>query len=534
MNPTLPDLGAIRIPSTAPWLPLSVRERLRAEKRLRFAFAFSAAERKILRKPKPIRVSEWSEKHRVLTLSSLPGPWSNAVTPYLAGIMDAAAFASVETVIVCKGPQTGVSEAAHNFIGHAIDTAPGPVLYVYPDETTSRENSRDRVRPMIESSPCLNDYLTGIQDDKTIMRINLRHMPVYFAWATSASRLANKPIRYLIEDELDKYPETSGSREASPMALAEKRTITYRGRRKIWKISTPTVENGPIWQALQQEAQIVFDYQVHCPACGAAQIMTSKGIVWPQEEKNSETVKAQGMGRYRCPHCQADWDDAIRDRAVSAGSWISRDNGLGLEFELQARRPLSIGFHLPAWLSHFVALSEVAAARMKAKRDKIAARDYCNNFKAEPWVDFQTERQETRILLLRDERPSGLVPREAAVLTLAADTQKRGFWYEVRAWGYGLDLDSWQIRHGFVETFDALARIAEADRYLDAGGNAHMVEMALIDSGGGEGEDAETSRTVQVYDFCRLHPLFLPVKGQQRQNRPYKVGYLDTYPGGNR
>lgn len=534
MNPTLPDISTIQVRSTATWLPVSIKERLKSLKRISASFRFSKAERKTLHKPKPIKISEWSEKHRVLTLSSLPGPWSNAVTPYLAGIMDAAAFSSVETIIVCKCPQSGVSEAAHNFIGHAIDTAPGPVLYVYPDETTTRENSRDRVRPMIESSPRLNSYLTGIQDDKTVMRINLRHMPIYFAWATSPSRLANKPIRYLIEDELDKYPDTAGKKEASPMALAEKRTITYRGRRKIWKISTPTIETGPIWQALQNEAEIIFDYQVSCPACGAVQVMTSKQIVWPEDEKDPETVKSKGLGRYRCPHCEEDWDNAIRDQAVANGSWVNREYGLGLDHELQARRPRSIGFHLPAWLPHFVSLSEVAAARMKAKKDKIDARDYCNNYKAEPWVDFQSERQENRILLLRDDRPSGLVPRDAAVITLQVDTQKRGFYYEVRAWGYGLELESWQIRNGYIETFDALAKIGETDRYLDADGNEHVVELAVIDSGGGESENSDASRTVEVYDFCRLHPLFKPVKGQQRQSRPWKVGIIDTYPGTNK
>ncbi len=456
------------------------------------------------------------------------------MTPYLTGILDAAAFPSVETVIVCKCPQSGVSEAAHNFVGWAIDTAPGPVLYVYPDEQTAKENSRDRVLPMIESSRRLLTYLTGVQDDKAIMRINLRHMPIYFAWATSPTRLGNKPIRYLILDELDKYPETASAKEASPQALAEARTITFRGRRKTWKISTPTIENGPIWQALEHEAQIVFVYQVVCPVCGTVQVMSSKSIVWPEDETDPETVKAKGLGRYRCSHCRTGWDDALRDRAVAAGGWVSRDNNLPLFSELEARRPETIGFHLPSWLTHFVSLSEVAKARMKAKKDKIEARDYCNKHKACPWVDFQTERQENRILLLKDDRPAGQVPRQAAILTLAVDTQKRGFWYEIRAWAAGLELESWQIRHGYVETFDALAQIAETDRYRDAAGSEHMVELAVIDSGGGKGEDSDASRTVEVYDFCRFHPLFKPLKGQQRQSRPWKVGVLDTYPGTNR
>jgi phage terminase large subunit GpA-like protein len=106
---------------------------------------------------RPMRVSKWAEQHRVLTMSTLPGPWRNDVTPYLAGIMDAAGFSSVEDVALCKAPQVGGSEAANNFIGYCIDRMPGPVLYVYPDEQTAKENSNDRIQPLIEHSPRLKE-----------------------------------------------------------------------------------------------------------------------------------------------------------------------------------------------------------------------------------------------------------------------------------------------------------------------------------------------------------------------------------------
>ena len=48
--------------------------------------------------------------------------------------------------------------------------------------------------------------------------------------------------------------------------------------------------------------------------------------------------------------------------------------------------------------------------------------------------------------------------REAAVMASirAVDTQKNGFFYEIRAWGWGSDLESWQVREGYVGTFEAL------------------------------------------------------------------------------
>ncbi len=52
------------------------------------------------------------------------------------------------------------------------------------------------------------------------------------AWANSADRLGNKPLPYVVLDEEDKYPVRSGKREASPAALAKKRTRTFAHMRK--------------------------------------------------------------------------------------------------------------------------------------------------------------------------------------------------------------------------------------------------------------------------------------------------------------
>jgi Bacteriophage tail assembly protein len=157
----------------------------------------------------------------------------NDVTPYLAGIMDASFFPSVQTIILCKAPQVGGSENVNNCIGYAIDRDPGPVMVIYPDELTARENNHDRIQPMIKSSPRLRSYMTGSDDDAGMLRINLSHMPIYMAWARSAARLANKPIRYVIFDETDKYPETAGKRETDPISLGEARTITFRHNKNL-------------------------------------------------------------------------------------------------------------------------------------------------------------------------------------------------------------------------------------------------------------------------------------------------------------
>ena len=115
----------------ARWMPETVRS---TKDKLRLSVSFSAAERRIFRKPKPMPPSEWAEKHRVVTMSANPGPWRNSLTPYLAGIMDASASPFVREIYCQKCPQSGVTEAALTYVGYLADREPGPVLMTFADE----------------------------------------------------------------------------------------------------------------------------------------------------------------------------------------------------------------------------------------------------------------------------------------------------------------------------------------------------------------------------------------------------------------
>jgi terminase, large subunit len=336
------------------WFPASLLETMKQNGgKLTYETGFTRPERKIMRRKKPIKPSVWSERHRVLTMSSLPGPWKNRVTQYLVGIMDAMGYPSVREVDVCKSPQTGVSEAAHNFVGWCIDRNPGPVLYCYPDELTARENSKDRVLPMIKSSAKLRSYMTSVLDDQSILRVNMQHMPIYFAWATSPSRLGNKPIKIAIADEVDKYPSTL-NKEAGSLSLLDKRLNTYRRNSKIIRISTPTVETGNIWTGYQS-CPAKFDYYVKCPQCGASQKMTFEQIKWPKDKRDPEEVREKKLAWYECEQCKAEWNDSLRDEAVLHGDWLTKSEPrLNLDTYLDTFKPNRVAFHLPAYISPFV------------------------------------------------------------------------------------------------------------------------------------------------------------------------------------
>lgn len=513
------------------WLPDDLRQELHENGSLSHEFRFLKAERKAYRKEKPIKTSEWAEKFRVLVKSALPGPWRNEVTPYLVGIMDALDWTSVREMVVCKGPQSGVSECVHNWVGKRVDRAPGDVLYVYPDQLTARENSTDRIQPMLERSPRLSEYLTGKQDDSASLRINLQHMTIYLAWASSTARLANKPIRYAIADEIDKEGFKAKSTETSSLNLIDKRLNTFKqsNQSKFIKISTPTVESGLVWIELKS-CEVIFEYWVKCPHCGKMQLMSFDRITWVggSDADPDELIKTRSA-RYDCAGCEAMWDDNDRNKAALHGEWRSKGKGIELFRYLESFNPMKIGFHLPSWVTRFVSMSDAAATFIKGLTKIEDLKDFRNAHEAVPYIPKKRKKSEDRIKLLKDDRPVSIVPGGDVVscMVCSADTQDDGFWYEIRAFGWGLHGDSWQVRSGFLRSFDALNQVAYDDVYQDVDGNRYIVNLGVIDSGG--------HLTKEVYEFCSDNiGLWVPLKGQRTQAQPYKYTRLEFYPGTNK
>ncbi len=520
----------VKITTPPPWLP---EEYLPPPGLvLQIRIKFSKPERKVYRKRQAIKPSTWGERHRYVTSGPLEGGrWSKDLTPRVADMLDASFFPSVREITDCKSVQSGGTTMVETGLGYAADRRPGPALVVYPDRGTARENNQDNLQPMIKASPRLRSLMTGVDDDIASLRIRLTTMLIHMGWSGSATSLGNKSCMYLVLDEIDKYTETPNKKEAATIDLAEKRKVAYLHDYKMWKLSTPTVESGPIWQSLLA-AQVIFICYGVCSFCGKEQLLefgdrdSAGGIKWPAEVTDHQIIEDDNLAWYQCHHCQAHWNDHHRKRAVDAGCWRDKKTGLELFAYLRANRPSRIAFHRPAWQSPFIPSSEIASRFIKGQGNKTALKDYQNNYAAEPWLHYEQERQEDRILNLRDDRPRGLVPGggQVACLIGSADTQDNGFYYQIRAWGYGLTQESWLIREGFVDDFAGLEEVFWQSSYLDASGNEYRLRGAVIDAMG--------HRTKEVYDFCRRHRgKILPLKGEQTMAAPFAYSKIEVYPG---
>lgn len=432
----------------------------------------------VLKPPEKLTVSEWADKYRVLDskTSAEPGQWSTDRTPYLRGIMDAFTDPRAEEIIFVKPTQVGGTECLNNMLGFIVAQDPSPALIVYPTLELAEYTSKNRLQPMMELSPALSNRYQA--DETKLLELQFDGMYTVISGANSPASLASRPIRFLFMDEVDKYPKNAG-KEADPRSLARERTKTFAFNKKIIQTSTPTLKNGPIWQAYER-ADVKLQYYVPCPHCGHYQTLKFKSGIKFNKDLTPEQIRQTAY--YECEKCKMAIRDAHKPSMLRNGEW--RDaNG-------STRLATKTAFHLNAIYSPWVRFGDVAYEFITSKGDPETLMNFINSWLAEPWENTQVRLNSDKVLERSSGYEEGVVPDRTIFLTGGVDVQKDGFYFSIRAWGERMT--SWNIRHGFCETWAEIEDVMNIP-YKTRDGTEYFVNLCGIDSGYNPDD---------TYDFC--------------------------------
>jgi phage terminase large subunit GpA-like protein len=440
--------------------------------------------RRGLAAPPMITVSAWADKHRVLpVVNAEPGPWRTARVPYLREIMDCLSAGSpVERVVVMKAAQVGATEAALNAVAYWIDAEPGTILAAWPSIDMLRRNSRTRIDPLFDGTPALRAKVARARSRTPGNTVALKEFPggsLVLTGANSAVGLRSTPARYLVLDEIDAFPQDVGE-EGDPVALAIARTVTYRGRRKIMLISTPTVRGLSRIERAYEESDR-RKYFVPCPHCGAYQVLRWAGVTWPGGRPQAAF--------YKCEHCGGSIGESDKPAMLARGEWRATAPGDGR----------TAGFHVSGLMSPFETWPEIAVDFAASHRDPVRLKTWTNLRLGETWEDRDAEPLEAEAFLARLESFGDQLPEGIAVITCGVDVQGDRLEWEIAGWGSGEE--SWSISYDRLwcdparaESWAALD--AELLRTFDHPKSGPMpVAAVCIDSGG--------HHTQQVYRFAR-------------------------------
>lgn len=380
--------------------------------------------------PEPqLTVSQWADRHRILpSTSAEPGPWRTSRVPYLQGIMDAlSASDPAERVVFIKGAQLGGTEAGLNWLGYIIAHAPGVALLVMPSLDMLRRNSRTRIDPLISSSPVLRNLVAPPKARERGNTLALKEFPggqLVMTGANAASGLRSTPVRYLFCDEVDAYPLDADG-EGDPVALAVQRTATYRGRRKVFLCSTPTLKGVSRIEAAYAETD-QRRFFVPCPHCGAYQLIEWRRIRWDEDPRAASL---------ECEHCGDPIPEHRKPGMLAAGEWRATGQSDGR----------SKGFHLSALYSPFESWGEIASEFVTVKRDPPRLQAWVNTKLGEAWEDEASAPLAGELLQARAESWGPALPDPVAVITAGVDVQDDRLELEIVGWGRGEE--SWSLAY---------------------------------------------------------------------------------------
>ena len=275
-------------------------------------------------RPRPLTtVSAWADQYRILSskASGEPGPWRTARTPYLREIMDGLSASSpVQRLVLQFAAQTGKTEVGLGWIGYVMHHSPAPMLVVVPTLEVRKRWTKQRLDPLINETPALRELLANRKRDAANAE-DMKDFPggiLVIGGANSPASLASMPIRYVLCDEVDRFPWEVGQ-EGDPLGLIDERTKTFP-RRKVLLVSTPTVK-GLSRIETEYEKSDMRQYHVPCPHCGEYQVLR-----WRHDDGSYGLVHsaATGATRYACRACGTLIDEHHKPAMLERGLWIPR------------------------------------------------------------------------------------------------------------------------------------------------------------------------------------------------------------------
>ena len=393
--------------------------------------------------------------------------------------------------------QIGKTEILNNMVGYLIDQDPCPILLIAPTVEMAASWSKDRIQPTIDEMPRLREKVRDAKSrdsDNTIVHKRFKGGYLAFVGANAPAGLAQRPIRVVIGDDVDRFPKSAGV-EGDPMSLAKRRTSTFWNK-KIVKASTPTIRGlsriEDDWEVSDQRR-----YHVPCPLCGHEQILKwspdrpslgyegGGGIVY---EKDAAGKAVKESARYQCEDCGGLIDETEKWEMLRRGKWIAGRPGAVIR-----------GYHISAIYSPWVQWGDLVAEwdSVHAKSEEL--KTFINTALGEPWEE-EGEMIEADALRARMEVYPAKVPNGVGALIGAVDVQ--GDRLELVVKGYGADEESWTIDHlvfggdpGHGAVWGDLDRVLLGSWRHESGRDLKLAAVA-IDSGG--------HHTDEVYKFCAV------------------------------
>lgn len=421
----------------------------------------------------------------------------------------------------------GKTETVLDLIGHRLDQAPAPILYVGPNRQFLGEQFDPRVMALLDEAPTLAMKVArGKRMTKT--RKVIGGVPLRLAHAGSSTALKSDPAALALVDEYDEMLANIKG-QGDPLGLVEARGDTYadfvtgvtstpsHGRVEIeadpvsglefWAVTDEDDVTSPIWRLWQAGTRHHWCWP--CPHCDEFFVPRFKQLFWP---KDASPAQAKRQAALNCPRCGGVIEESHKPGMNRRGVFVAPGQTVTCEgiIEGEPADTSTMSFWVSGLASPFVTFGQRAEGYLTALATNEAAKiqTAMNAGFGEVFAPGGGDVPEWQeVARLAAPYAAKSVPIEAILLTAGVDVQGNRLVFVIRAWG--ARQTSWLVDSG-----ELFGRTAETEVWGRLGELLRQtydglpVKWAFVDSGFRPGKK-DLLPLNRVYDFCRRHRTFV-------------------------
>ena len=418
--------------------------------------------RRSYRWEKRLSTKDWAEKNIYLNANTSPitGYLDLKYSPHLVEMFDDYDKKHMWKGIGKFSTQCGKTLYLQVIMAKKLDTKPSKLQWAIPNEKDVSDYIIDKIDPFMKGVSTLQEKIDDFTEkEKTRLkrsRIVVAGGDCIFT-GTSASSKRSKTIQEMFIDEADLMKKGS-------IIELEGRTKSYEDfGRKVLATSSIDEEDGEI-SIGYDSCECKKEWHMTCK-CGHHWLAGSKHLKWKTkkefiEEKGIKEIDDDNWESYRndavrnvyveCPDCSARITTQMKKDSILNGEYffhrISGDD-----------YSTTYGYTGNALAMYLTSFEIIATLIINAEKKgdiegiKQVYKDYFNEIYKQEETDKVSKND---ILLLSNGLIGAMLPHDTAMVFMSIDTQKNHFWYEVKAFEYGVK--SHFVLAGRAESFQDL------------------------------------------------------------------------------
>lgn len=367
--------------------------------------------------------------------------------------------------------RTGKTMLADIMRGYCIDTWDMGGAVFFPIHDLAELNFQKRIIPAIKDIPVLRQYWSGRDDDLSMRNLTLKNCMWGIGSAGNKNDLSAFGYQFVLGDEVAKWPE----KEFDAAGMISGRQEDYKAiglYRRVY-CSSPWEVGDRYYREIYKPGVLIVSPHVPCPHCGKYFEFSDSHIreIKPDDEKLLHSPSRirelkEAAVRYECPHCSQEIKEdqhlSLCDQAIWKAPKIEfkgfKQEAIDIPQDIKPDGPFAkydtITCTWNRLIDHTFTFWECLARffeslRAPDKRRKYETEDMARFYKPDS-MRRSVEYLMSKRFGYSQYGPDAFVPDGVVLIECTMDTQDNGFYYRFRGWG--LNLETWLIRHDFIET----------------------------------------------------------------------------------